>query len=48
MLKTIAATLTLAFVAATASQAPARPVPRNAGHIVVHCPPAKGYARTCF
>ena len=50
MLKTIGATLALAFVAATAGQALAHnlphPVPRHVP--IVHCPPAKGYARTCY
>ena len=52
MLKTIGATLALAFVAATAGQAlahnPPRPYPRYVvHHIVPPCPPTKGYARTC-
>jgi hypothetical protein len=58
MLKTFGAALTLALVAATAGQAlalnpqplPPRQRPHYAvSHVVVpHCPPAKGYAKTCF
>ena len=54
MLKIIGATLAVAFIAATASQALAfnpqspRQYPRYVvKHVVPPCPPAHGYARTC-
>jgi hypothetical protein len=47
MLKTLGATLALAIIAVTASQAVALTPRYVSGHIVVHCPPPHGYARTC-
>jgi hypothetical protein len=56
MLKTIGATLAVASIAAAAGQALAlnpQPLPPGRIHYVVHrpvppCPPARGFAKTCF